>query len=351
MTCTWRTAVRAKRCWTQWDPYGSWVYRAGAGERAERLEREQHLVRRQARMEERSRIAREMHDVVAHRVGLTVIHSGAVEVGAGGMDQAAETGRLIGDIGGQALDELRQVLGVLRLDDGEEAAPRAPQPTVDDVSALVEQSRATGMRIELTTNMRETPRPAWICDAGPTRSTSPWTMRCPPRPDRASAQWLQRPGRSPRTRHRHGRRVRGPTTARRRIPGPGSDTHEGGGPMSIRVLLAGDEDLVGSGPPEQADPAISVVAEAGNGAEAAHPTRAHRPDSSLWTSECRVMDGLAAIAEITKLPDSPKVVVLTTSDLAWRRRDRGQVPRPVRDSESSMKARARSDRRRLCERA
>lgn len=118
-------------------------------ERAERLEREQSLLRRQARTEERTRIAREMHDVVAHRVSLMVIHSGALEVGAADGERAAEAGRLIGDIGRQALDELREVLSVLRLDEDEEAAPRAPQPTVDDLATLVEQSRSTGMRIEL----------------------------------------------------------------------------------------------------------------------------------------------------------------------------------------------------------
>ncbi|MEW1660438.1 histidine kinase [Streptomyces sp. NPDC093707] len=122
---------------------------ANLRERAERLEREQSLLRRQARMEERTRIAREMHDVVAHRVSLMVIHSGALEVGAADGERAAEAGRLIGDIGRQALEELREVLGVLRLDEDEEAAPRAPQPTVDDLATLVEQSRSTGMRIEL----------------------------------------------------------------------------------------------------------------------------------------------------------------------------------------------------------
>ncbi|WP_369394910.1 sensor histidine kinase [Streptomyces sp. CG1] len=120
---------------------------ANLRERAERLEREQSLLRRQARVEERTRIAREMHDVVAHRVSLMVIHSGALEVGAADGERAAAAGRLIGDIGRQALEELREVLGVLRLD--EEAAPRAPQPTVDDLATLVEQSRSTGMRIEL----------------------------------------------------------------------------------------------------------------------------------------------------------------------------------------------------------
>ncbi|WP_418361500.1 histidine kinase [Streptomyces gilvosporeus] len=123
----------------------------GLREKAERLEREQRLLARQARIEERTRIAREMHDVVAHRVSLMVIHSGTLEVDPENSEKTVRTAELVGGIGRQALEELRQVLGVLRTDDeGDESAPRAPQPTLDDVSVLVEQSRAAGMRIELT---------------------------------------------------------------------------------------------------------------------------------------------------------------------------------------------------------
>ncbi|MEV6317504.1 histidine kinase [Streptomyces sp. NPDC051776] len=121
----------------------------GLREKAERLEREQVLLGRQARMAERTRIAREMHDVVAHRVSLMVIHSGALEVSVEDR-KTAETAELIGEIGRQALDELRQVLGVLRTTDADEDdAPRSPQPTLEDLTALVEQSRGTGMRVDL----------------------------------------------------------------------------------------------------------------------------------------------------------------------------------------------------------
>ncbi|WP_236573406.1 sensor histidine kinase [Streptomyces sp. GS7] len=123
----------------------------GLREKAERLEREQRLLARQARIEERTRIAREMHDVVAHRVSLMVIHSGTLEVDPENSEKTVRTAELVGGIGRQALEELRQVLGVLRTDDeSDESAPRTPQPTLADVSVLVEQSRATGMRIELT---------------------------------------------------------------------------------------------------------------------------------------------------------------------------------------------------------
>ncbi|WP_229758799.1 sensor histidine kinase [Peterkaempfera bronchialis] len=104
-------------------------------DRAEGLETELALLAeqaheraRRARMEERTRIAREMHDVVAHRVSLMVVHAGAMErIVAKDPDRAAESARLMGEVGRQALDELRQILGVLRMSEGETgtAAARA----------------------------------------------------------------------------------------------------------------------------------------------------------------------------------------------------------------------------------
>ncbi|WP_283781387.1 sensor histidine kinase [Streptomyces kronopolitis] len=119
-------------------------------ERAERLEREQHLKEAQARMQERARIAREMHDVVSHRVSLMVVHAGALEAGAGGDNEVArKTGALIGQMGRQALNELRDVLNVLRMDQPGEQDAAPSQPTLGDVTTLVEESRSTGARIDL----------------------------------------------------------------------------------------------------------------------------------------------------------------------------------------------------------
>ncbi|MEV3993857.1 response regulator transcription factor [Streptomyces sp. NPDC049837] len=87
--------------------------------------------------------------------------------------------------------------------------------------------------------------------------------------------------------------------------------------MRVRVLLADDEDLVRSGMSMilQADPDIEVVAEAADGAEAVQLVRAHRPDVVLMDIRMPVVDGLTATTEITRLPDAPRVVVLTTFDL------------------------------------
>ncbi len=86
---------------------------AGLRDRAERLEREQAARSAEARAKERARIAREMHDVVAHRVSLMVLHAGALEVNAPD-EQTARAADLIRTTGREALANLRDVLGVLR---------------------------------------------------------------------------------------------------------------------------------------------------------------------------------------------------------------------------------------------
>ncbi|MGW4801295.1 sensor histidine kinase [Nonomuraea sp. NPDC004297] len=109
-------------------------------EQAEQLLREQVLRADQARDQERARIAREMHDVVAHRVSLMVLHAGALEVSAPDA-RTAQAATLIGSVGREALTNLREVLGVLRSPD----PARGPQPTLADLDRLLEQSRALGI--------------------------------------------------------------------------------------------------------------------------------------------------------------------------------------------------------------
>ncbi|MFD2080206.1 sensor histidine kinase [Actinopolymorpha cephalotaxi] len=127
---------------------------AGLHERAERLEREQAARAEQARGQERARIAREMHDVVAHRVSLMVLHAGALEVNAPD-ERTARAAELIRGTGRDALENLREVLGVLRAPAGA-PAPLTPQPGLDDVAGLVAQSRAAG--VEVTRRDEGTPR-------------------------------------------------------------------------------------------------------------------------------------------------------------------------------------------------
>ncbi|MDI1460654.1 histidine kinase [Catellatospora sp. KI3] len=132
--------------------FGLWVRArrqvlAQLRERAERLEREQHERAEHARAEERRRIAREMHDVVAHRVALMVLHAGALEVSTGDARTAEEAG-LIRTTGREAMQELREVLGMLRAPGGESGSLElAPQPTLADLDRLLESSRTAGLPV------------------------------------------------------------------------------------------------------------------------------------------------------------------------------------------------------------
>ncbi|MBN3929043.1 sensor histidine kinase [Streptomyces verrucosisporus] len=169
-------------------------------ERADGLERELSLLADRAeeraewaRNEERTRIAREMHDVVAHRVSLMVVHAAALQaVARKDPEKASRNAVLIGDMGRQALTELRTMLGVLRSHEAkpsgsaqasgdapgsvsagvveavrplarvaevvEVAAGRGPSedseesggPCLRELDALVGQSRAAGMSVELS---------------------------------------------------------------------------------------------------------------------------------------------------------------------------------------------------------
>jgi signal transduction histidine kinase len=111
--------------------------------RAERAEhsREEHA--RHARIAERQRIAREMHDVLAHRLSLLSVQAGALEVTpvAAGDGAVTETAAAIRSTTHQALQELRSIVRVLRDDDEPGTAP--PQPVAADLPALVAEASAT----------------------------------------------------------------------------------------------------------------------------------------------------------------------------------------------------------------
>jgi signal transduction histidine kinase len=161
-------------------------------DRADGLERELELLAEKAaeraeraRAEERTRIARDMHDVVAHRVSLMVVHAAALKaVALKDPAKASASAELLGDMGREALTELRQMLGVLRTaEPGRAAAPApAPRPAavpepepgpgpvpehehepepdgpcLGQLAELVEQSQAAGMTVEFTVEGEERP--------------------------------------------------------------------------------------------------------------------------------------------------------------------------------------------------
>ncbi|GHF62256.1 signal transduction histidine kinase [Amycolatopsis bartoniae] len=117
-------------------------------ERAERAERERHLLAEQARAEERRRLAAEMHDVVTHRLSLIVLQAGALRLTSGeqSVRAAAED---IRESGAHALRELRDLVGVLR-SDGQVTRQDRPV-SVPDVATLVAESESVGVPVELIT--------------------------------------------------------------------------------------------------------------------------------------------------------------------------------------------------------
>jgi signal transduction histidine kinase len=116
-------------------------------DRAQRAETEQQLRVEQARQQERARIAREMHDVLAHRISLLSLHAGALEFRPDASPEEIERAAgVIRASAHHALEDLRAVIGVLR-ENPDDGAPERPQPTLGDLPALIEESRAAGMRV------------------------------------------------------------------------------------------------------------------------------------------------------------------------------------------------------------
>jgi signal transduction histidine kinase len=121
-------------------------------ERNATLERARRLGDLRARMQERARIAGEMHDLLGHRLSLISLHAGALEVRTRRKEpELSGQAELIRQTAGTALDELREVLGILRVDTGraDGESPADGIGTRADIEALVEASRAAGQAVEL----------------------------------------------------------------------------------------------------------------------------------------------------------------------------------------------------------
>jgi signal transduction histidine kinase len=223
----------------------------------------------EARAAERRRIAREMHDVLAHRLSLLSVHAGALEFHPDApAEEVAEAAGVIRESAKTALEELRGVIGVLR-EDGGESLTQPPQPTLADLAALVEESRAgrhadhrphrAGRRSAarrrrthrvpdraggLTNARKHAPGAAvTLTVRAPdgdlhveVRSLAPWPS---PRPDRA--RYRDRPDRPRRARlARPAARSSTASTRRRVVPAREPAA-------MIRVLLVDDDALVRSG--------------------------------------------------------------------------------------------------------
>jgi signal transduction histidine kinase len=130
-------------------------------ERAQRAESDRDAAARAAVQDERVRIAGEMHDVVGHRVSLMVLHAGAVEMAAADPSKVTQLAEQMQAAGRQALQELRQLVGLLRADEPLDA-PLTPQPTLADLPALLEESRSAGMAVTLDPLGRPRPLSALV---------------------------------------------------------------------------------------------------------------------------------------------------------------------------------------------
>ncbi|MEV4348812.1 histidine kinase [Actinoplanes sp. NPDC049596] len=148
IVCLWGMVVRSRRQLV-----------LSLRDRAERAESEQQLRVAQARSLERTRIAREMHDVLAHRISLLSLHAGALEIrpDANSEDVATAAG-VIRASAHQALQDLREVIGVLRAE-APEGAPEPPQPTLGALPDLADESRSAGVKVRLDVRIEPTSVP------------------------------------------------------------------------------------------------------------------------------------------------------------------------------------------------
>ncbi|KAB1978385.1 sensor histidine kinase [Streptomyces triticiradicis] len=134
------------------------AYLAQLEERAARLEKEREAQAKVAVAAERARIARELHDVVAHNVSVMVVQAdGAAYVMDTAPDQAKKALETISGTGRQALAEMRRLLGVLRTGEHQEVGEYVPQPDVEQLDDLIEQCRTSGLPVDF--KVEGTPRP------------------------------------------------------------------------------------------------------------------------------------------------------------------------------------------------
>ncbi|SHN44322.1 sensor histidine kinase [Cryptosporangium aurantiacum] len=143
----WGSAVRAQR-----QLVGS------LRERAAQLEAEQHLRVDQARLTERTRIAREMHDVLAHRLSLLSLHAGALEIRTDARpEEVSAAAGVIRASTHEALEELRSVIGVLREEPSGVTGAERPQPGLADLPELIETARAAGTKVDFACPIEKVP--------------------------------------------------------------------------------------------------------------------------------------------------------------------------------------------------
>jgi len=135
------------------------AYYASLEDRAARLERERDAQARIAAVAERARIARELHDVIAHNVSVMVVQADGASYAIGtDPARAKEALAAISATGRQALAEMRRLLGVLRREE-DGGTERAPQPGIGELGELLDQARAAGLPVSFAVEGEPRPLP------------------------------------------------------------------------------------------------------------------------------------------------------------------------------------------------
>jgi DNA-binding NarL/FixJ family response regulator/signal transduction histidine kinase len=311
-------------------------------ERAARLEREREENIRRAAADEQARIARELHDIIAHNVSVMTVQAAAAgdafETQPGSVREALAS---IESTGREALTELRRLLGSVRPGDGPEDGLRtlAPQPGLARLDDLVEQVRATGLEVELTIEGSPRELPPGI-DLSSYRIVQEALTNTLKHADASQATVLVRYGDrtldvevvddgrgatvdgAERGRGIIGmradrRRARGRARSRRWLFHPCPDPPRGARSMTIRVLLCDDQALVRSGfrliLESRED--IEVVGEAEDGREAIELAQRVDPDLILMDIRMPNVDGVEATRRLVTGGSRARIIVLTTFDL------------------------------------
>jgi signal transduction histidine kinase len=139
------------------------AYYASLEDRAARLERERDTQARIAAVAERARIARELHDVIAHNVSVMVVQADGASYALGAdPDRAREALAAISATGRQALAEMRRLLGVLRREEDGAGSERAPQPGIGELGELLDQARGAGLPASFTVEGDPQPLPGGV---------------------------------------------------------------------------------------------------------------------------------------------------------------------------------------------
>ena len=309
--------------------------------RAAHAEREREAAARVAVAEERARIARELHDIVAHAVSVMVLQVGAVRHKLPpGLDEDKEALGRVEQAGRTALAEMRRLLGAMRSNgDGLELAP---QPGLDGLESLLEAVGRAGLPVRLHVD------------------GDPFAL---PRAIDLSAYRIVQEGLTNSLKHAHASRVdvtvryrpdelelevvddgagvaesdglgHGLVGIRERVKIYGGEMNAGIADrrglhpqrtpsprplrgMSIRVLVADDQSMVRAGFRMllSGEPGIDVVAEASNGLEAIDKVARFRPNVALMDIRMPELDGLEATRRILAADDTTRILILTTFDL------------------------------------